>query len=79
LIASLSSANTRAQSADKPSSDTLTVMTYNLRFASPNPPNAWPTRRRDARVIQQVSGHFRTQEGVYGQLKDIAADLPDYE
>ena len=61
-------------------SDTLTVMTYNLRFASSNPPNAWPDRRPLMRecirsVAPDVMG---TQEGVYLQLKDLAADLPEY-
>jgi len=35
----------RAQAAPKSATDTLCVMTYNLRFASPNPPNARPQRR----------------------------------
>ncbi|PTY02895.1 endonuclease [Opitutaceae bacterium EW11] len=55
-------------------------MTYNLRFASETPPNAWPARRplvRDVvrRLAPDVLG---TQEGLYPQLKDIAADLPGY-
>lgn len=58
----------------------LTVMSYNLKFASTNPPNAWPVRRPLVReVIQQQSPDvFGTQEGLYEQLKDIAADLPEY-
>ena len=60
---------------------TLTVMTYNLRYASLNPPNAWPVRRPLVReVIEQIAPDvFGTQEGVYSQLKDLAADLPDYD
>jgi endonuclease/exonuclease/phosphatase family metal-dependent hydrolase len=59
----------------------LRVMTYNLRYASQTPPNAWPSRRPVmknliASVAPDVIG---TQEGLYAQLKDIAADLPDYE
>jgi hypothetical protein len=34
-----------AQTATTSGPGTLTVMTYNLRFASSNPPNAWPQRR----------------------------------
>ena len=73
--------SSQAQSASKSPPGTLTVMSYNLRFASPNPPNAWPTRRPLVRqVIQQIAPDvFGTQEGVYTQLKDVAADLPDYD
>jgi len=59
----------------------LCVMTFNLRYASPKPPNSWPERRpvmRDCirRVAPDLIG---TQEGLYEQLKDLAADLPEYE
>lgn len=70
-----------AQTAGLASADALTVMTYNLRYASPNPPNAWPTRRPlMAQLIRQIAPDlFGTQEGLYGQLKDLAADLPEYD
>ena len=69
------------QKPAKPSSDTLCVMTYNLRYASPNPPNAWPTRRPLVReVIQTISPDVMgTQEGVFAQLKDLKSDLPEYD
>ncbi len=59
----------------------LCVMTYNLRFASPRGANAWPERRPlMVECIKQVSPDlFGTQEGLYGQLKDLAADLPEYD
>jgi endonuclease/exonuclease/phosphatase family metal-dependent hydrolase len=59
----------------------LCVMTYNLRYASPTPPNAWPTRRPLMReVIQNVAPDvFGTQEGLYAQLKDLASDLPEFD
>jgi endonuclease/exonuclease/phosphatase family metal-dependent hydrolase len=59
----------------------LTVMTYNLRFASPNPPNAWPQRRPLMReLIQHLAPDVMgTQEGIYSQLKDLAADLPEFD
>lgn len=59
---------------------TLTVMTYNLRYASSSAPNAWSVRRPIMReVIQQTAPDvFGTQEGLYAQIKDIAADLPEY-
>ncbi len=58
----------------------LCVMTFNLRYASPNPPNAWPQRRPVmSRCIRDLAPDvIGTQEGLYGQLKDLAADLPDY-
>lgn len=59
---------------------TLTVMTYNLRYASASAPNAWSVRRPIMReVIQQIAPDvFGTQEGLYAQLKDLAVDLPEY-
>ena len=69
-------------SADEnPPTAALTVMTYNLKFASDDPPNAWPVRRPLVReVIRQHSPDvIGTQEGLYGQLKEIATDLPEYE
>jgi endonuclease/exonuclease/phosphatase family metal-dependent hydrolase len=58
----------------------LGVMTYNLRFASTNPPNAWPQRRPVMReLIQKLSPDIiGTQEGLLGQLRDLAQDLPEY-
>jgi endonuclease/exonuclease/phosphatase family metal-dependent hydrolase len=59
----------------------LRVMTYNLRYASQTPPNAWPARRPImksliANVAPDVIG---TQEGLYAQLKDLTSDLPAYD
>ncbi|MBI4664054.1 MAG: endonuclease/exonuclease/phosphatase family protein [Verrucomicrobia bacterium] len=56
-------------------------MTFNLRFASPKPPNAWPQRRPVMRECIQGANPdlIGTQEGLYQQLKDIAQDLPLYE
>ena len=60
---------------------TLRVMTYNLRFASERPPHAWPERRPLMRRLleRERPDVIGTQEGVYAQLRDLAADLPDYE
>ncbi len=56
-------------------------MTYNLRYASPKPPNAWPQRRPLMReLIQKIAPDVMgTQEGVYYQLKDLSADLPEFD
>ena len=70
-----------AQSTQLASPDTLTVMTYNLKFASTNPPNAWPVRRPLVRevILQNAPDVIGTQEGLFAQLKELASDLPDYE
>jgi endonuclease/exonuclease/phosphatase family metal-dependent hydrolase len=62
-------------------SSNLCVMTYNLRYASSTGPNAWPQRRPLMReLFQNLSPDvFGTQEGLYQQLKDLAADLPEHE
>jgi len=59
----------------------LCVMTYNLRYASTNPPNAWPVRRPIMReVIQKAAPDvLGTQEGLYWQLKELASDLPEFD
>jgi len=60
--------------------DTLSVMTYNVRFAGYKPPNAWPDRRPIlAECIRSLQPDIMgTQEGVFQQIKDMAADLPEY-
>ncbi len=60
---------------------TLRVMTFNLRFASDQQPNAWPDRRPVMRhLIERESPDvIGTQEGLYPQLRDLAADLPNYD
>jgi endonuclease/exonuclease/phosphatase family metal-dependent hydrolase len=60
--------------------ESLNVMTYNLRYASTNKPNAWPDRRpimKDC-LTQADPDLFGTQEGVYYQLKELNRDLPQY-
>lgn len=70
-----------AQSTIPTSPGTLRVMSYNLRFASDTPPNAWPARRPLMRELiqQDAPDVIGTQEGVYRQLKDLAADLPEFD
>ena len=71
-------ASVRTQAADPVA---LRVATFNLRFASTNKPNSWPERRPVMRacIEEMAPDVMGTQEGVYPQLKDIAADLPAYE
>lgn len=61
--------------------DELRVMTFNIRYAHTNPPNLWPDRReavRDA-ILAASADIVGTQEGQYGQLVDMAEDLPGYD
>lgn len=70
-----------AQPATTGASGTLTMMSYNLKFGSTNAPNGWPQRRPLMReLIEKVAPDvFGTQEGLYGQLQDIAADVPAFQ
>jgi endonuclease/exonuclease/phosphatase family metal-dependent hydrolase len=72
---------THAQNSTNRSAPSLCVMTYNLRYASTNPPNAWPVRRPLVReVIQKAAPDvLGTQEGLYWQVKELASDLPEFE
>jgi endonuclease/exonuclease/phosphatase family metal-dependent hydrolase len=72
---------TQAAAAEPGKEGTLCVMTYNLRFASTNKPNAWPDRRPLMReLLRKVSPDLiGTQEGLHEQIKDIASDLDGYE
>lgn len=58
----------------------LTVMTFNLRYASDRPPNDWPARRPVAQEMLAATSPdlIGTQEGLYRQLLDLEADLPAY-
>ncbi|MEU2386683.1 endonuclease/exonuclease/phosphatase family protein [Streptomyces sp. NPDC012461] len=60
----------------------LEVMSFNLRFASPAEPHSWAARRPVMRqLLRRERPHvIGTQEGLYGQLRDIATDLgPAYD
>ncbi len=60
----------------------LRVMTFNLRYASDSRPNSWAERRPVMRsLLRHEAPHLLgTQEGLYGQLRDIAVDLgPKYD
>lgn len=76
ILALLAAAMTAFAADSKP----LRVTTYNLRFASDTPPNDWPTRRpvMKASIEKIAPDIFGTQEGVFRQMKDMSADLPEY-
>jgi endonuclease/exonuclease/phosphatase family metal-dependent hydrolase len=59
----------------------LTVMTFNLRYASDQSPHAWPDRRpvMSRVILESAPDVMGTQEGVYRQMKDLDHDLADYD
>lgn len=61
--------------------DQFCVMTFNVRYASATPPNAWAQRRPVLKAcVEKIAPDLiGTQEGLYSQLKDFAADLPQYD
>ncbi|MBN1997335.1 endonuclease/exonuclease/phosphatase family protein [candidate division KSB1 bacterium] len=56
-------------------------MTYNLRYASAEGPNNWPSRRPVmVELIQNIQPDILgTQEGLFTQLKDLQQDLTGYQ
>ncbi len=67
-----------SRAADQPS---LSVMTFNLRYASMSGANAWPDRlpvMRDC-IRESAPDLIGTQEGLYHQLKDLARELPEFQ
>ena len=64
----------------EPKDAPLKVMTFNLRYASPTPPNSWPQRRPVLSECLRLTAPdvIGMQEGLHQQLKDIAADRPEY-
>ncbi len=67
--------------AGAPASEALRIMTFNLKNAAPATVNSWADRRPVMRECIRAAAPdiFGTQEGLYVQLKDLTADLPEYE
>lgn len=63
-----------------PAAKDLKVMTFNVRYAATNRPNAWADRRpvMKACILQQSPDVLGTQEGLYSQLQEMSHDLPAY-
>lgn len=61
--------------------DSLRVMTYNLRYASDTPPNSWGERLpvAVAMIDETAPDVIGTQEGLYRQVKDLDTALADYD
>lgn len=58
----------------------LSIMTFNLKFATPDPPNSWVQRRPvTSKMINIIKPDIiGTQEGLYHQLCEINDDCPEY-
>lgn len=58
----------------------MKIMTYNLRYASDTPPNAWDDRKElMVELLEQTSPDIiGTQEGLFHQLQDLEKALPNY-
>ena len=59
----------------------LRVMAFNIRYAHTTPPNLWEDRRAAVRQVIVDSGAdiIGTQEGLYRQIVDMDADLPEFD
>ncbi|BFO19405.1 endonuclease/exonuclease/phosphatase family protein [Streptomyces sp. KM77-8] len=74
--------STEPASAEERPDRPLEVMSFNLRFAGTAEPHSWAARRPVMRqLLRRERPHvLGTQEGLYGQLRDIVADLgPSYD
>lgn len=84
LLSLLAARTTRgAETAQTATSSPLTVMSYNLRFLNPNekPEDQWSKRKLlMVELLKQLAPDVMgTQEGVYQQLKDLAAEMPELD
>ncbi|QNP68914.1 endonuclease/exonuclease/phosphatase family protein [Streptomyces roseirectus] len=82
LLGTVGASQARSDRAKQPAPPSrpappLRVMTFNLRFASDKEPNSWAARRPVTRelLLRAAPSVVGTQEGVHGQILDIAADL----
>lgn len=59
--------------------EALDLMTFNLRYASATGPNRWALRRPLVAGLlrERLPDVVGTQEGLHGQLKDLASDMPE--
>ncbi|MDQ1040526.1 endonuclease/exonuclease/phosphatase family metal-dependent hydrolase [Streptomyces sp. V3I8] len=74
-VSSTALSRTSASASDRRGS--LDVMSFNLRFASDTGPDSWAARRPVMRALLRrgLPHVMGTQEGLYRQVRDIAADL----
>lgn len=70
----------RAQDEETMHQTPIKVMTYNVRYAA-NDDHPWPLRRPIAKAMLREAAPdiIGTQEGLYNQIRELAADSPDYD
>lgn len=70
---------TTGSSAQAQAND-LRVMAFNIRYAHTTPPNLWEDRRQAVRdvIVESGADIVGVQEGLYRQVVDMNADLPDF-
>jgi endonuclease/exonuclease/phosphatase family metal-dependent hydrolase len=80
-LASLPLLTTFAAAQESAAPRPLKVMTYNVRYASDEGPNAWPDRMPVAveMLAAQAPDVIGMQEATYRQVKDYETNLPDYD
>ncbi|HKK60991.1 MAG TPA: endonuclease/exonuclease/phosphatase family protein [Bacteroidales bacterium] len=80
VLALLTGSKTNAQDNNL-NSEVITLMTYNLKFASPSFEPAWEVRRdMQVDMIKKYQPDIiGTQEGLKGQIDYLAKQLPEYE
>lgn len=80
-VLSAASAPLSAAEREVPAAPALEVMSFNLRYADARPPNAWSERRPLVLALlrQRAPDLIGTQEGLYPQLLDIDAGLPQHD
>jgi endonuclease/exonuclease/phosphatase family metal-dependent hydrolase len=69
-----------ARAAPAQQAPTLSVMTFNVRYAHTTPPDLWPDRRPVVKEMleRRAPDIIGTQEGLYSQIVDMENDLPAY-
>jgi endonuclease/exonuclease/phosphatase family metal-dependent hydrolase len=79
-LAQQSAADEKGAAASAEATDPLGVMTYNLRYASDRPPNAWPQRLPVAvAMLRELAPDIvGMQEALYRQVKDLERELPEF-
>ncbi|PSK99639.1 endonuclease/exonuclease/phosphatase family metal-dependent hydrolase [Murinocardiopsis flavida] len=62
-----------------PRGDQMHVMSYNIRYDNPDDANTWTERRPALKrlLAEERPTVLGIQEGLYNQVRDIEADLPD--
>lgn len=80
IIVLFETSTSQANEKGKPTDEVVTLMTYNLKFASPDYKPTWEVRREmQVELIRKYNPDIiGTQEGLKEQIDYLADQLPDY-